>query len=110
MEPIEYSNDATPKHECKDCKECKNGNDCKDCNDCNDNKKQPNDKWKYTLYTVIIAILVFNPYTYIIVNDLLNRFVKVAISNKLGCPTTLGFVVHMAVFTLVLRYIMDLNI
>ena len=104
MEPIEHSNEATPNQECKcNC-------DCKQCKDCKANKQQPSDKWRYTIYTVIIAILVFNPYTYMIVNNLLNRFVKVAISNKLGCPTTLGFVVHMAVFTLVLRYIMDLNI
>ena len=104
MEPIQYSNEATSNQESKcDC-------DCKQCKDCKANKQQPSDKWRYTIYTVIIAILVFNPYTYMIVNNLLNRFVKVAISNKLGCPTTLGFVVHMAVFTLVLRYIMDLNI
>ena len=104
MEPIGHSNEATPNQECKcDC-------DCNQCKDSKANKPATNDKWKYTLYTVIIAILVFNPYTYILVNDLLNRFVKVAISNKLGCPSTLGFVVHMAVFTLVLRYIMDLNV
>lgn len=104
MEPVQYSNEAISEKECKcDC-------ECKQCKDCKAKEPANNDKWRYTIYTVIIAILVFNPYTYMIVNNLLNRFVKVAISNKVGCPTTLGFVVHMAVFTLVLRYIMDLDI
>ena len=35
-------------------------------------KKPTNsDKWRFTLYTVIILLLVFNPYTYILVNKLL---------------------------------------
>jgi len=67
------------------------------------------DKWRFTLYTVFVAILVFNPWTYKLVNSLLSRFLG-SIANNVGCPTTIGFVVHMVVFTLIIRYLMDLQI
>ena len=62
------------------------------------------DKWKYTLYTTIIFLLVANPYTYKLVQTLLGRFVKIA--DKNGCPSLIGFLVHALVFTLILRAIM----
>ena len=108
MEIIDHSNKLSGEGECNcNCKHCK---ECKECENCKGKKVGGSDKWKYTLYTVIIAILVFNPYTYILVNKLINKFVKIMISDKAGCPSMLGFVVHMAVFTLVLRYMMDLKI
>lgn len=64
-------------------------------------------KWKYTLITVIIAVIVFHPETYKLVDNLLSNILgKIAIN---GCPTLIGFVVHMIVFTLLLRYIMDVD-
>jgi len=65
-------------------------------------------KWKYTLITTVIFILIANPYTYMLVDKLLGSFIKIA--NIKGCPTTVGFVVHTIVFTLILRYIMELRI
>jgi hypothetical protein len=66
-------------------------------------------KWKYTLYTTIIVLLIFNPFTYKLVNSLLSGLLgKIAGSD--GCPTLLGFAVHTIVFTLIVRLIMDLNI
>ena len=62
------------------------------------------DKWKYTLYTTCIFLLVANPYMYQFVDILFGRFVRIA--NKQGCPTMIGFLVHALVFTLVLRAIM----
>lgn len=62
------------------------------------------DKWKYTLYTTIIFLLVANPYTYMIVHTFLGRFVYIA--NKKGCPSWKGFLIHALVFTLILRAIM----
>lgn len=73
------------------------------------NKPTNSDKWRFTLYTVIIFLLVINPYTYILVNRLLGRFIG-KISDSNGCPTTLGFIVHTVVFTLIVRYIMDFDI
>jgi len=60
-----------------------------------------NKKWIYTLYTTIIFILVANPYTYKLTNYLIGKT-----SNNKGCPTTFGFVLHVIVFTILLRAIM----
>ena len=62
-------------------------------------------KWKYTLITTIIFLIVANPYTYILVNTLLGKLVKIA--NPVGCPTTAGLLLHAVVFTLLLRWVMD---
>jgi hypothetical protein len=62
------------------------------------------EKWKYTLYTTVIFLIVANPYMYRFVQILLGRFVKVA--DKSGCPTWVGFLLHAVVFTLILRFIM----
>jgi hypothetical protein len=71
--------------------------------DCEKKNVKPTnyEKWLYTFYTTIVFILVSNPYTYRLVNSILGN-----ISDKRGCPTAFGFVVHTIVFTLVLRLIM----
>ena len=67
------------------------------------------DKWRFTLYTTFVLLLLFNPWTYKLVNSLLSGLVgPIASSN--GCPTILGFLIHAAVFTVVVRYMMDLRI
>ena len=65
------------------------------------------DKWRFTLYTVIMVIVLFNPYAFSIVDKLIGSIVN--ISDKNGCPTLAGFIVHIIVFTFVLRYSMDLH-
>jgi hypothetical protein len=67
------------------------------------------DKWRYTLYTTFVLLLLFNPWTYKLVNTLLSRFLG-PIASKDGCPTLLGFAIHALVFTLVIRWLMDLHI
>lgn len=67
------------------------------------------DKWRYTLYTTLVLLLLFNPWTYKLVNSLLSRFIGTIASTN-GCPTLLGFGVHALVFTLIVRYMMDLHI
>jgi hypothetical protein len=69
---------------------------------------QSSDKWRFTLYTVVMVVVLFNHYAFNLVNSLLGGLVG-PISDKNGCPTTLGFAVHVVVFTLVLRYSMDLR-
>jgi len=64
------------------------------------------DKWRFTLYTVIMVIALFNPYAFRVIDNLLGSIVKIA--DKNGCPTLAGFVVHLIIFTLVLRYSMDI--
>lgn len=71
-------------------------------------KNTSNDKWRYTLYTTVIFLVVVNPMTYKLVDSLVGRFVKIASST--GCPTTAGMLIHALVFTLILRYMMDLDL
>jgi threonine/homoserine/homoserine lactone efflux protein len=65
-------------------------------------------KWKYTLITTVIFLLIANPYTYMIVQSLLGKFIKIA--SPSGCPTIAGLLVHAVVFTLLLRLVMDLKV
>jgi hypothetical protein len=67
------------------------------------------DKWRFTLYTTLILLLLFNPWMFIFMNRLLSSVVGV-IASKEGCPTMIGFIIHVIVFTFILRYIMDLDI
>jgi len=66
-------------------------------------------KWKYTLYTTLIVLLIFNPFTFKFMNSLLSSIVGKIASND-GCPTLLGLAIHAIVFTLIIRLIMDLHI
>ncbi len=61
-------------------------------------------KWMYTLYTTLIAIAIFNPYTYKLTNRLL--YSVTGPLAKGGCPTSVGFGIHLVVFTLILRLVM----
>lgn len=66
------------------------------------------DKWRYTIYTTILFLIIVNPYTYKLVHSVLKSIVKIADSN--GCPTYSGMLVHAVVFTLLLRWLMDWDI
>ena len=65
------------------------------------------DKWLYTLYTSLVLIVVFNPWTYKLTNRLLYSLTGPLAKN--GCPTWLGFAIHVIVFTLVVRGLMDIS-
>ena len=67
-----------------------------------------NQKWKYTLLTTVIFLIIVHPKTYIFVQSILGNIIKIA--SPKGCPTMMGLIVHAFVFTIILRYIMDLNI
>ena len=67
------------------------------------------DKWRFTIYTTILLLILFNPWTYRLVNNLLSKFVG-SIASKDGCPTLLGFGIHAALFTIIIRLLMDMNI
>jgi hypothetical protein len=67
------------------------------------------DKWRYTLYTTFLLLILFNPWTYRLVHKLLGSIIG-AIANKDGCPTMLGFIIHAIVFTVILRILMDINV
>lgn len=67
------------------------------------------DKWRWTLMTVVIFIIVVNPLTYMLMNGLFKN-VGMKLSSATGCPTVLGLVIHTIVFTLLLRGIMEFDI
>jgi hypothetical protein len=67
------------------------------------------DKWRFTFYTTILLLILFNPWTYKLVNKLLSNIVG-PIAGKEGCPTLLGFGIHAIIFTIIIRFLMDMNI
>jgi hypothetical protein len=67
------------------------------------------DKWKYTLYTTFVLLLLFNPMAFKAVNLILGGIIGPISSND-GYPTTEGFLVHVLIFTFVIRYMMDIKI
>ena len=67
------------------------------------------DKWRFTLYTTVLLVILFNPWMYLFVNKLLGSLIG-TIANKEGCPTIIGFIFHAVVFTLILRLLMNMQI
>lgn len=69
---------------------------------------ESSDKWRFTFYTVVMVVVLFNRYAFNFVNSIVGKVIG-RTSDNCGCPTVLGFIVHTLVFTLVLRYSMDLS-
>ena len=66
------------------------------------------DKWKYSLYSAIVFLLISSPYTYMFMNSIFGSFVS--ISSSSGCPTMVGLLLHAIVFMLIIRGMMELDI
>jgi hypothetical protein len=81
-----------------------NSQDCPKCG----RKPTNSDKWRWTLYTTVLFLIVVNPLTYKLVNSLLGMIVKIADSK--GCPSIFGILIHATVFTVLLRKLMDMDI
>jgi hypothetical protein len=67
------------------------------------------DKWRWSFYTAILFVILVQPYTFKLVQKLLGKFIRIADGTS-GCPTMNGIFVHAAVFLVLVRYMMDLNI
>lgn len=82
-----------------------------DCKSCKDMMKPSNmEKWKFSIIGAVIFLLVANPYTFKLVQCLLGNLIgKIADKNS-GCPTMLGLFVHAIVFTILVRYSMELKL
>ena len=63
-------------------------------------------KWKYTLITTVIFLLVVMPLTYKLTNRILGKVLG-KLCDASGCPTMMGIFIHTIVFTLLLRYQME---
>lgn len=65
-------------------------------------------KWKITIFSTFLFILVINPFTFNLTNYLFNNIIGPTKTNE--CPTNLGYIVHTILFTFIVRYSMDLDI
>ena len=65
-------------------------------------------KWKISVFSALIFALCINAKTYKLTDNLLNKIIGEIIVNN--CPTTTGLIVHTIIYTLLVRYSMDLNI
>ena len=72
---------------------------------------EPNnlEKWKFSLIGTFLVVILFNPRTFRITQNILGNFIQ-KISDKNGCPTILGYLLHVLVFTFLVRYSMEMNI
>ena len=65
-------------------------------------------KWKCSVMTGLLFFVLAHPRTYVLVQDLLNQTpLNMELTNKSG-STSMGVLLHAVVFTLILRYTMDL--
>ena len=66
-------------------------------------------KWQISIFSAFIFILVINPYTYMLTQNLLGGILgKIAETN--GCPTMRGLILHTIVYILLVRGSMDLHL
>lgn len=66
------------------------------------------EKWRITLFSAFLFLLVVNPYTYKLTHSLLNKLLGPIAIN--GCPTIVGLLLHTGVYILLVRYSMDLHL
>lgn len=66
------------------------------------------DKWRYTFYTVLVFIVLANPYLHKFLDNTLKMFLKK--TNKSESHSIVGFVICTIIFTFVVRYMMDLDL
>ena len=64
-------------------------------------------KWKYTLMTTVLFLVIVHPMTYRLTHSIFKGLFRVA--SKAGCPTTAGYLLHAVVFTLLLRWMMEME-
>ena len=79
---------------------------CGECGKCSKTQETNNmDKWRYTLYIAVLFLLIINPLTYKFVNMLLGKIANV--SDKSGCPTRVGMLIHALLFSLLFRVLLE---
>lgn len=66
------------------------------------------EKWRITLFSAFLFLLVVNPYTYKLTHSLFSKVLGPIAIN--GCPTIVGLILHTIVYILLVRYSMDLNL
>lgn len=66
------------------------------------------EKWKITLFSAVLFLLVVNPHTYNLTQSLFGKILGQISIN--GCPTMVGLMLHTVVYILLVRYSMDLHL
>ena len=66
------------------------------------------DKWRYTFYSAVVVLILVNSYSFQFTQRIFGNIVTV--SSPEGCPTFAGLLIHVLVFSLIIRYMMDLKI
>ena len=79
------------------------------CTTCS-SKPQSVDKWRYTLITSVLFLIVVNPMTYKLTNNLFSKLLGSIANPSSGCPSMVGILLHAVVFTLLLRLLMDMDL
>ena len=65
------------------------------------------EKWIISLYFLVVYVLVSNKFTYGVTNYLRYLNPKLCTIDANGCPTLFGYVLHMLVFFLLVRAVME---
>lgn len=68
------------------------------------------DKWRYTFYTVLVFIILGNPYLYSFLNTNLGKLLNKSSKSDGNSPGIIGFVVCAIIFTFTVRWMMDLDL
>ena len=68
------------------------------------------DKWRYTFYTVIVFIILGNPYLYSFLNTNLGKLLNKSSKSDGNSTGIIGFVVCAIIFTFTVRWMMDLDL
>lgn len=63
-------------------------------------------KWKWTLIITLLMIGIFNPFMYSFTNYVFLNQEYIYESDEMR-PTTMGVLIHLIVFMLVLRYLLE---
>ena len=66
-------------------------------------------KWKISIFSAFIFIVVIHPYTYAFTQKMFGKCLG-KIAETSGCPTTRGLILHTIVYILLVRGSMDLHL
>jgi hypothetical protein len=65
-------------------------------------------KWTITIFSTAIFIIITSPYTYMFTRNIISNFVRIP-QIKMNCIPSLLFAIHIILYTLIVRYSMDLD-
>lgn len=74
-----------------------------------DNNDKNMDKWRYTMWTVALFLILSHPKVYVTMNNSIGRIIDQQLSVN-GCPTMSGLIIHAIIFGIILRLMMDMDL